>query len=200
PGPPSFGERKSMPAAASTRCIKANVDESALCRPVSILVIVFRWSPVAVARSRTVQFRAARAIRICALVTVMILCYCHKHRIGERCYGLFGSTMLHDQIRGGHRSGGRRGFIGGSDARVIMGHDEAALLHLWKEKRGEIEPRDLSGNLVVQLGVVTESLNRQWYERNTGQPVKYIQRRVHQPVIRWLPATPDGVVHHGPGT
>jgi hypothetical protein len=36
---------------------------------------------------------------------------------------------------------GRRSFIGGSDARIIMGSDEAALLRLWREKkRGEIEP------------------------------------------------------------
>jgi predicted phage-related endonuclease len=31
----------------------------------------------------------------------------------------------------------RRHFIGGSDARIIMGKDEKALLRLWKEKRGE---------------------------------------------------------------
>jgi predicted phage-related endonuclease len=37
----------------------------------------------------------------------------------------------------------RRYFIGGSDARIIMGTDEAALLRLWHEKRGEIEPEDL---------------------------------------------------------
>ena len=46
----------------------------------------------------------------------------------------------------------RRSFIGGSDARIIMGDDEAALLRLWREKRGEVEPEDLSGNLIVQLG------------------------------------------------
>ena len=63
----------------------------------------------------------------------------------------------------------RRNFIGGSDARIIMGDDEAALLRLWREKRGEAEPEDLSGNLIVQLGLVTEALNRHWYERNTGQ-------------------------------
>ena len=51
----------------------------------------------------------------------------------------------------------RRSFIGGSDARIIMGEDEAALLRLWREKRGEIEPEDLSGNLIVQLGVVPRS-------------------------------------------
>jgi hypothetical protein len=27
----------------------------------------------------------------------------------------------------------RRGFIGGSDARIIMGNDAAALIHLWQE-------------------------------------------------------------------
>ena len=41
----------------------------------------------------------------------------------------------------------RRRFIGGSDARIIMGNDEAPLIRLWREKRGEIEPEDLSGNL-----------------------------------------------------
>ena len=34
----------------------------------------------------------------------------------------------------------RQTFIGGSDARIIMGDDEAALLRLWREKRAEIEP------------------------------------------------------------
>ena len=46
----------------------------------------------------------------------------------------------------------RRSFIGGSDARTIMGSDEVALVRLWREKRGEVEPEDLSGNLIVQLG------------------------------------------------
>jgi hypothetical protein len=66
----------------------------------------------------------------------------------------------------------RRHFIGGSDARIIMGADETLLLRLWREKRGEAEPEDLSGNLVVQLGTVTEDLNRTWYERNTGHAIK----------------------------
>jgi len=66
----------------------------------------------------------------------------------------------------------RRAFVGGSDARIIMGDDEPALHRLWREKRGEGEPEDLSGNLIVQLGSVTEVLNRHWYERNTGQVVR----------------------------
>ena len=88
----------------------------------------------------------------------------------------------------------RRCFIGGSDARIIMGNDEPALLCLWREKRGEAEPEDLSGNLVVQLGVVTEGLNRLWFERNTGQVVTAVQRRVEHPVSRFLAATLDGMV------
>jgi predicted phage-related endonuclease len=91
-------------------------------------------------------------------------------------------------------SGDRRSFIGGSDARIIMGDDEAALLRLWREKRGEAEPEDLSGNLIVQLGSVTEALNRHWYERNTGQMVSAVQRRVFHPVKRWMAATLDGMV------
>jgi putative phage-type endonuclease len=93
----------------------------------------------------------------------------------------------------------RRSFIGGSDARVIMGQDEKALIRLWQEKRGEVEPEDLSTNLIVQLGLVTEDLNRQWYERNTGNAIKDVQCRVKHPVIRWMAATLDGVVE-GTGT
>ena len=75
-----------------------------------------------------------------------------------------------------------------------MGDDEAALLRLWREKRGEVGPEDLSGNLIVQLGPVTEALNRHWYERNTGQVVSEVQRRVNHPVTRWTAATLDGMV------
>src|SRR5271167_2005682 len=69
----------------------------------------------------------------------------------------------------------RRHFIGGSDARIIMGQDEKALIRLWQEKRGEVGPEDLSTNLIVQLGSVTEDLNRTWYERNTGQAITAVQ-------------------------
>jgi predicted phage-related endonuclease len=88
----------------------------------------------------------------------------------------------------------RRTFIGGSDARIIMGDDEAALLRLWKEKRGEVDHEDLSGDLLVQLGTVTEQLNRHWYEKNTGQVVTEVQRQVFHPVHRWMAATLDGRV------
>src|SRR6266478_6110307 len=88
----------------------------------------------------------------------------------------------------------RRSFTGGSDARIIMGSDEAALIRLWREKRGEAEPEDLSGNLIVQLGAATEELNRTWYERNTGRRVIDIQRQVQHSAIPWMAATLDGIV------
>jgi predicted phage-related endonuclease len=88
----------------------------------------------------------------------------------------------------------RRNFIGGSDARIIMGSDEAALVRLWREKRGEVEPEDLSGNLLVRLGTATEELNRIWYERVTGRNVRSVQRRVQHSAIPWMAATLDGIV------
>jgi len=87
---------------------------------------------------------------------------------------------------------GRRDFIGGSDARIIMGKDEAAVIRLWQEKRGEAEPEDLSGNLIVQLGVATEDLNRRWYEANTGQAIRDIQKHIRHPGLHWMGATLDG--------
>jgi predicted phage-related endonuclease len=88
----------------------------------------------------------------------------------------------------------RRSFIGGSDARIIMGTDQAAVLQLWREKRGEAEPEDLSTNLVVQLGRVTEELNRRWYETQSGQDVVDVQKHLRHPVLQWIGATLDGRV------
>jgi predicted phage-related endonuclease len=104
--------------------------------------------------------------------------------------------MSDGEIRSGARSG-RRTFVGGSDARIIMGNDEAALVRLWREKRGEAEPEDFSGNLLVQLGIATEALNRHWYERNTGLTVECVQHRLRHPVLQWMGATLDGIVADG---
>ena len=88
----------------------------------------------------------------------------------------------------------RRQFIGGSDARIIMGKDEKALQRLWQEKRGEVAPLDLSGVLIVQLGLVTEDLNRRWYEQNSGHRISDVQRHVLHRSIPWMAATLDGLV------
>lgn len=91
-------------------------------------------------------------------------------------------------------NGSRRHFIGGSDARLIMGDDLGAITRLWREKRGETAPADLSHDLVVQLGSITENLNRTWYERQSGNVVQDVQRQVLHPVHRWMAATLDGRV------
>jgi hypothetical protein len=77
-------------------------------------------------------------------------------------------------------------FIGGSD--------EKALHSLWSEKRGEGAPPDLSSVVIVQLGLVTEDLNRRWYELNSGHRITDVERHsVHQ-TIPWMAATLDGLV------
>ena len=88
----------------------------------------------------------------------------------------------------------RRHFIGGSDARTIMGKDEKALHRLWREKRGEEAPPDLSSVLIVQLGLVTEDLNRRWYELNSGHRVSDTQRHSIHRTIPCMAATLDGLV------
>ena len=89
-------------------------------------------------------------------------------------------------------SNGHRYYVGGPDARAIVGNDEAALIRLWREKRGEVEPEDLSGNLVVQLGLATEDLNRRWYAANAGQVLTDVRRQIRHPALRWMAATLDG--------
>src|SRR3979409_73950 len=88
----------------------------------------------------------------------------------------------------------RLNFIGGSAARGIMGRDEKALHRLWREKRGEEAAPDLSGVLIVQLGLVTEDLNRRWYELNSGHRISDIQRHAIHRTIPWMAATLDGLV------
>src|SRR4051812_17171516 len=92
----------------------------------------------------------------------------------------------------------RTSYIGGSDARTILGTDESALVRLWREKRGEIEPEDLSANLLVQFGCATEELNRRWFERETGRQLGQVQRFCRHPKLEWMAATLDGMVESEP--
>ena len=75
-----------------------------------------------------------------------------------------------------------------------MGKDEKALHRLWREKRGEAAALDLSGVLIVQLGLVTEDLNRRWYELNSGHRIGDVQRHAVHRTIPWMAATLDGLV------
>jgi predicted phage-related endonuclease len=65
----------------------------------------------------------------------------------------------------------RKGYIGGSDANIILSGDAARIARLVAEKRGEVEPEDLSQSLPVQLGIWTEQFNRLWYKLRTGNQV-----------------------------
>ena len=56
----------------------------------------------------------------------------------------------------------RKGFIGGSDAVKIMNGD---WIELWEIKTGRIESPDLSKNLAVQMGILTEDFNISWFEQ-----------------------------------
>ena len=42
--------------------------------------------------------------------------------------------------------------------------------------------------------MVTEDLNRSWYEANSGRVITDIQRHVRHPVLHWMGATLDGLV------
>ena len=64
-------------------------------------------------------------------------------------------------------------------------------MRLWREKRGEEASLDLSGVLIAQLGLVTEDLNRRWYELNSGNRVSDVQRHVAHRTIPWMMTNPQ---------
>ena len=90
--------------------------------------------------------------------------------------------------------GARNRGIGGSDANILFSGDEERVLRLWQEKRGQAAPEDLSGKLSVVLGSWTESFNRQWYEKLTGNRVRDAGKQLTCGEYRWRKCTLDGVV------
>ena len=58
--------------------------------------------------------------------------------------------------------------IGASDAYYLL-NDK--WMELWELKTGRREPDDLSRNLAVQMGCLTEEFNVAWYEQETAWPV-----------------------------
>ena len=91
----------------------------------------------------------------------------------------------------------RARFIGGSDANVILSGCPERLTRLWREKRGEELPQDLSGNLAVMLGCWSESFNRQWFEKCTQKRVGRVGEVVHCSRHHWRSCTLDGFVEEG---
>ena len=88
----------------------------------------------------------------------------------------------------------RRSFLGGSDANIILSGDAERLMRLWREKRGEAEPEDLSNVLAVMLGCWTEAFNRQWYEMLSGEKVRGVGERLVCSRHPWRRCTLDGLV------
>lgn len=92
----------------------------------------------------------------------------------------------------------RMSSIGGSDARIIMSGNQQAIEQLWREKRGEQEQEDMSEILLVQLGNVTEQLNADWFEFQTGMAVTNEQDKVFYKDWDKAHATLDGLVRQTP--
>ncbi len=88
----------------------------------------------------------------------------------------------------------RKDGIGGSDANVIMGGDQAAILHLWQVKTGQAEDENLDDVLPVQMGLVTEALNRHWYTKETGNVVSCAGELVLHPTHTFMRCNLDGRV------
>lgn len=85
--------------------------------------------------------------------------------------------------------------IGGSDANTLLSGDEDRITRLWREKRGEIAPEDLSNILPVQMGSFTEPFNAYWFERQTGMKPLQCGREMVSAKHEWRTCTLDGLIH-----
>ena len=87
----------------------------------------------------------------------------------------------------------RRAGIGGSDANTLLSGDTDRVRRLWQEKRGEVEPEDLSGILPVAFGSWTEAFNLQWFEKVSSRQV-VAGRSVRCGDHKWRSCTFDGFI------
>lgn len=85
--------------------------------------------------------------------------------------------------------------LGGSDAERIMSGDWHKL---WLEKTGRQPQEDLSGNLPVQMGNVTEEFNAYWFTLKSGVPINRSPRVVRNththPAYSYILCNIDGLV------
>jgi hypothetical protein len=90
--------------------------------------------------------------------------------------------------------------VGGSDAKIIMSGDQAAIEQLWMEKRGEVLPEDLSEVILINLGNLTEPLNADLFEDSTELLVTDEQKKVHYYAWDKAHTTLDGLVRKAEDT
>src|SRR5262245_34372262 len=75
---------------------------------------------------------------------------------------------------------------------------ERQIDQLYREMIGEAEPEDLSHVWPVQLGLVTEQLQLDWFERKNQTPVTKRGWVVVHPKCEWAAATLDGWAYDHP--
>jgi len=88
----------------------------------------------------------------------------------------------------------RSGFIGGSDANIILGGNRERIDRLWREKRGELPSEDLTQVLPVMLGTWTEDFNRQWFEKVTSHQVHCSAPTMVCSTYTWRRCNLDGFI------
>jgi putative phage-type endonuclease len=89
----------------------------------------------------------------------------------------------------------RKKGIGGSDAAAVIGFSPyRTALDVYLEKRGEIEPDDLSDNLAVQCGIELEDFVARKYATETGNAVERVPETLVHPVHGFMLANLDGRV------
>lgn len=86
----------------------------------------------------------------------------------------------------------RAGKLGGSDMGCLMRGDAVKIHDLWLEKTGQKIPDDLSDIWPVQLGVATEPLNREWFERRQRMQISRVGDVVTHFAHDWACVTLDG--------
>ena len=94
----------------------------------------------------------------------------------------------------------RRTGLGGSDANIIMGGDEAKLLQLYLQLIGEATSEDLSDVIPVLMGTITEPLNRYIYTKRTGRAVTRVGESLTHPDHKFMRCSLDGMTTSEVGT
>lgn len=87
----------------------------------------------------------------------------------------------------------REGKLTASRVSILMNGDDAKVLNLWRELVGDpaFVPEDLSDVWAVQLGIATEALHLDWYEKQTARKLADRGKVVVSDKAPWASATLD---------